>query len=727
VHVIARALAGATISAVLIPAAAAAAEAPELAASANAGSAAASKTAEEEQPSQVIVVTGSREEYGVKSTVTGTRTNTPLRNIPQAMSVVSEAQIEDQSLRSVADLLMFVPGATPGTGENNRDQITLRGNNTTADFFVDGIRDDAQYFRDFYNLDRVEVLKGPNAMIFGRGGGGGIVNRVTKRAGLDNRQQFLLSRDSEGSTRLTADDNFRLGGALGLRVNGLWEKVDSFRRFTGIKRYGINPTVGWQPGADTRVDLSYEYFHDRRTTDRGVPSLNGRPLEGFDRDFFGDPANSKSDADVQIASLAVEHGLASNLLLRHRTQWADYDKFYNNVYPTSAVRTSDNSVGIGAYLSSQDRRNLISQTDLIWDGSLAEIAQTLLVGVEVGRQTTRNVRRSGRFLNAAGAVDSSLGRVSLLDPTVERRIEYFRAASDADNRTKATFGAAYVQTQLRPSDQFEIVAGLRYDRFRLGVDDERPELPTFSRTENLLSPRVGLIFKPLPSLSLYTSYSRSYLPQSGDQFSALTLTTEALKPERFDNVEAGAKWELLDGLLATAALYQLDRTNTQARDQFDRILLTGATRTRGLELGLERSIASRLQISAGYALQDSEIRRSTTSAPAGREVPLVPRHSFSLWSKYQFSQPFAAGIGLLARSKSTASLGSATSAVNTATVLPGYARVDGALYYRLAPGIEAQLNVENIFDRDYFPTAHNDNNIAPGAPRTARLSLRADF
>src|SRR4028119_2136358 len=163
-----------------------------------------------EQAAQVIVVTGSREEYGVKSTISGTRTNTPVRNIPQAMSVVSEAQIEDQSLRSVADLLMFVPGATPGTGENNRDQITLRGNNTTSDFFVDGIRDDAQYFRDFYNLDRVEVLKGPNAMIFGRGGGGGIINRVTKRADLTNDRQFIISHDSEGGTRLTADDNMRL-------------------------------------------------------------------------------------------------------------------------------------------------------------------------------------------------------------------------------------------------------------------------------------------------------------------------------------------------------------------------------------------------------------------------------------------------------------------------------------------------------------------------------------
>jgi catecholate siderophore receptor len=728
---VARALAGATLLCVPTLAWADAPDAPsgagqgEATTVAAAGAAAAATAAE--QAAQVIVVTGSREEYGVKSTISGTRTNTPVRNIPQAMSVVSEAQIEDQSLRSVADLLMFVPGATPGTGENNRDQITLRGNNTTSDFFVDGIRDDAQYFRDFYNLDRVEVLKGPNAMIFGRGGGGGIVNRVTKRAALKNDQQFILSHDSQGGTRLTADDNFRLGGALGLRVNGLWEDADSFRRGTGIKRYGINPTIGWQPSSDTRVDLSYEYFHDRRTTDRGVPSLNRRPVEGFDRDFFGDPDNSFSNADVHIASLAVEQRLFDSLLLRHRTQFADYDKFYNNVFPTSAVRTSDNSLSIGTYSSVQNRRNLISQTDLIWDASLAGIEQTWLAGFELGRQETRNQRLSGRFLNGAGAVDASLGRVSLTDPTVSRSIDYFRASSDADNDATATIGAAYVQTQLRPAEWLELVAGLRFDRFRLSVDDRREGVPTFARTENLVSPRVGLVLKPTRHLSVYTSFSRSFLPQSGDQFSGLNPTLTTLKPERFDNMEAGAKWELLDGLLATAAVYQLDRENTQARDQLDRVVLTGATRTRGLELGLERSIAHRLQVSAGYAYQDSEILRTTSAAPAGRPVPLVPRHSFSLWSKYQFSTPFGAGLGLLARSKSFTSLGSATSAVNTATVLPGYARLDGALYYRVAPGIEAQLNVENLTNRDYFPTAHNDNNIAPGAPRTARLTLRADF
>src|SRR5688500_6762989 len=169
----------------------------------------------------VIVVTGQRPEYGARSTATATRTNTDIRNIPQALTIISESQIEDQDLRSIADILTFVPGATPGTGEGNRDQMTLRGNNTTADFFVDGIRDDVQYFRDLYNVDRVEVLRGSNAMIFGRGGGGGVVNRVTKRSSLNEYREFAISGDSQGGYRLTGDVDQPLGDSAGFRINGV--------------------------------------------------------------------------------------------------------------------------------------------------------------------------------------------------------------------------------------------------------------------------------------------------------------------------------------------------------------------------------------------------------------------------------------------------------------------------------------------------------------------------
>jgi catecholate siderophore receptor len=693
---------------------------PAVAAVTDAGSAGA-EAADSADP---IVVVGQREEYGVKSTSTATKTDTDIKDIPQALTVISEAQIEDQQLRSIADVLYFVPGATPGTGESNRDQITLRGNNTTADFFVDGLRDDVQYFRDFYNIDRIEVLKGPDAMIFGRGGGGGIVNRVTKRSSLNTHRQLVAAGDSYGGVRFTGDVEQPLGDAVGLRINGMYEDGDSFRRHVDLERYGINPTIGIDAGPDTRIDLSYEYLHDRRTTDRGVPSdaRNGagtvadpiEPLKGFDKIFFGDPDDSFAKADVNIATLAVEHRFGEGLTLRNRTLYGDYDKFYQNVFPNSAVNGAGNVV-LGAYNSSNDRKNLISQTDLIWENRLGGIDQTLLVGFEVGRQKTRNRRLTGSFAPGQGIVP-------LADPTVDVTVTFAPAASDANNRTRATFAALYVQDQIRISPMFEIVAGLRFDSFKLKVDDLRPAVnAAFSRRDELWSPRLGLVFKPRDNLSLYASYARSYLPQSGDQFSGLDVSTQALRPERFDNYEIGAKWEPIAGLLATAAIYRLDRTNTRFQVSPGVFELSGEQRSKGIELGLERSISDNWQVSAGYAWQKAEVVEATTACPAGDcDVPLVPRHSFSLWSRYNPSKQFGFGVGAVARSKSFASIGNAVE-------LPGYARFDAALFYTFAKGIEAQINVENIFNADYFATAHSDNNIAPGAPTNVKAAVRFTF
>jgi catecholate siderophore receptor len=666
---------------------------------------------------QAIVVTGQREEYGVKSTRTATRTDTEIKDIPQSLTVISESQIEDQALRSIADVLTYVPGAMPGTGEGNRDQITLRGNNTTADFFVDGIRDDVQYYRDLYNVDRVEILRGPNAMIFGRGGGGGIVNRVLKRSSLDTYREASASVDSEGGFRLAADVDQPLGPSAGLRLNGVYEDGESFRRGVELERYGINPTVGLLLGPDTRLNLSYEYFHDRRTADRGVPARGHRPLKGFDRIFFGDPEQSSADADVHLAGLAFEHEFAKDLTLRNRTQYGDYDKFYQNIYPTDLVEATDR-VRLSAYNDSTRRKNLFSQTDLVWENRLGGVDQTLLLGFELGRQKSRNQRRNGFFQPS----NSATLDVPLAGATVGANV-IFRA-NGAYNEAEAGIAAFYIQDQIRFSDMFELVAGLRYDRFKLDVDNLNTG-GAFSRTDNLLSPRLGLVVKPNENLSLYASYSRSYLPSSGDQFSSLDITSEALKPEKFDNYEVGAKWEPLPGLLATVALYQLDRTNTRAADPANpqRVVLTGAQRSRGLEVGLERNISDHWQISAGYSHQKAEIRSRTTACNpdvANCEVPLVPRHQFSLWNRYDFTRKFGLGLGVVARSKAYAS-------ISNAVTLPGYVRVDAAAYYEIVDGIEAQLNVENLFGRDYFPTAHNDNNIAPGAPRTARATLRFSF
>ena len=684
-----------------------------------AADASAEAAADGEQP---ILVTGQRVQYGVKATSTATKTKTDIKDIPQALTTVSSAQIADQQLRSVGDLLLFVPGASYNSGEGNRDTLVLRGNSSTADFFVDGVRDDVQYFRDFYNVDRVEVLKGPNAMIFGRGGGGGVINRVLKKPSLSAYRGLTASGDGWGGVRLATDLDQPLSGNVGVRLNAMYEDGDSFRRHVDLKRYGINPTAAFLLGSNTRIDLSYEHFHDRRTADRGVPSLNGQPVRGFTRTFFGDPDDSFARADVNVATVSVEHDFGGGLSLRNRTLFGDYNKFYQNIFAGSSVIAADEDgparVRLSAYNNRNDRRNLFSQTDLVWENRLAGIDQTLLFGFEVGREKSRNFRMTGT-VDDPTLINGN--EIPLSDPTAHILTTWAQSPTDANNRVTAKVSAIYVQDQIRPAKWLEIVAGLRFDSFRLRVNDLRASGGILSRTDKLWSPRLGLVLKPQDNLSFYASYSRSYLPQSGDQFSSLDVDRAALKPERFDNYEAGAKWEILDGLLATAAIYRLDRTNTRATDPVTQLtVLTGAQRSRGIELGLERSVTSRWLVSAGYTLQKAEITKTTSAAPAGRQVPLVPRHSFSLWNRYDFTKQFGAGLGIIARSKSYA-------AISNAVKLPAYARVDGALYYKLPGGAEAQINVENILGARYFPTANGDNNISPGAPRSIKATVGYSF
>src|SRR3954470_17101772 len=221
-------------------------------------SAAEPSAAAAEVEAEPIGVTGARDAYTVKESSTATRTPTELKDVPQAVSIVTEAQIDDQALRSVGDLLRYVPGAVVSQGEGHRDQIILRGNSSTADFFVDGLRDDVQYYRGLYNLERVEILKGPNAMIFGRGGGGGIVNRVTKRPGARAFARADLSADSEGAWFADADLNRPLGGGFSARLNAAYEALRNFRDVYDGRRIGVNPTLAWASDR-TRIDLGYEY------------------------------------------------------------------------------------------------------------------------------------------------------------------------------------------------------------------------------------------------------------------------------------------------------------------------------------------------------------------------------------------------------------------------------------------------------------------------------------
>jgi catecholate siderophore receptor len=656
------------------------------------------------------------------ATVYSTKLPTAARDLPQSLSIVGGQQIKDQLFSSIGEIARYQPGVTSGQGEGNRDQLVIRGQDTTADFYVNGVRDDVQYFRDLYNLERVETLRGPNALAFGRGGGGGVVNRVTKEAQFDPIYEFTLQGGSYGNRRGTFDVNRPIGEKVALRLDGMGEVSDSFRNFVGLRRYAINPMATITPDSKTRITLAYELFRDRRTADRGITSIDRRPADVPVSTFYGDPSQSKVWANVDMLSTGVERQLGG-LVLRNRTLYGDYDKFYQNYVPGSVNGTG--LVSISAYNNHTPRKNLFNQTDLFYNLSTGIIKHSIVGGFEFGRQRSSNFRNTGFFNDTSTSV-----LAPYTDPLISTPITWRQSASDGDNRSNLSLAAAYIQDQVEITRYIKIIGGLRFDHFDLRFHNNRSNTD-FRRIDQLVSPRLGVVVKPVEQLSLYASYSVSYLPAAGDQFSTLAANTETLKPEKFQNYELGVKWDIRPNLSFTSAVYRLDRTNTRANDpnRSGFFIQTGAQRANGFEATLSGIIWSNWTVSGSYAYQDAFISRTTSSALAGTHLGQVPRHSVSVWNKYQVVRQLGIGLGVIRRSDMFAALNNpdASPTPLLATVLPAYTRLDGAVFYSFNENWRLQANVENLLDSRYYQNAHNNTNISPGSPRAAKVALVVKF
>ena len=654
----------------------------------------------------------SRRSYVVMSSRSATKTDTPLRDTPQSATVLTRSLIADQAMQSMADVVRYVPGVSMGQGEGHRDAPTLRGNSSTADFFVDGVRDDAQYLRDVYNVERIEALKGSNAMAFGRGGGGGVLNRVSKEAGWSRIGSLTLEGGSFDHNRATVDIGDGAEGRAAFRLNGVHESSGGFREGMRLRRSGLNPTATLLLGSGTLLKLDYEHFVDDRTVDRGIPSFQGAPSSAPLSTFFGDRGSSFSHTRVSSAGVAAERILGAGLTLRNRTRWVQYDKFYQNVYASSAVNAAGTQVSLGAYNSATPRSNVFNQTDLVSEVFTGRVRHSLVLGAELSRQMTDNFRQTGYFPGGASTVAVPFGQ-----PGITSDATYRQSASDGDNRVVADVGALYLQDQIVLSPMWQAIAGVRIERFSLSFYNNRNG-EVLERDDRLVSPRAGLVFKPVESVSLYGSFGVSHLPSAGDQFSSLTATTKTLEPERFRNYELGAKWDVNTSLALTSAIYRLDRTNSSAPDPTNPgvVVQTGAQQSTGAELGLTGDVTDAWQIAGGYAMQRAVITRTTSAATEGRIVPLVPRHTLSLWNRYQLAAGAGIGLGVIHQAEMYA-------AIDNAVTLPSFTRVDGALFVGALPHVRLQLNVENLLNRRYFATSHGNNNIMPGAPRTVKLSV----
>ncbi len=675
--------------------------------------------------------------YNAKSSRTATKTDTDLKDTPQSISVITQDVMKDQSIQSMSEAVRYIPGVTASQGEGNRDALNFRGAGvTTGDFYQDGVRDDIQAYRDLYNTDRIEVLRGSNAMIFGRGGSGGVINRVSKEAGWDPVRELSVTYGAYNQKRTTIDIGNGINDVAAFRLNAVYEDADSYRDGVNLERYGITPTLTIRPTDNTKIVLSAEYFMDKRIGDRGMPSLksnsvnnlNNRPYDiGDHSTFFGNARLSPNETETKAFNALIEHAFDNGVTVRNRTRYADYDKYYQNVFASSSVSNASNLFGISAYLDDTQRHNLFNQTDITYNLKTGGIEHRLLAGVEFGKQDTNNYRA---VPNAGGS--ESLGNYNAQNPVFTGAVSFNYLSRN--RKSKADITSFYLQDQIILSPKWELLLGLRHDKF----DVDFTNLPTatsntiskFNSSDNKVSPRAGLIFKPLDNLSLYASYSQSYVPRAGDQITDITQVNASLTPEKFINHEIGAKFDINPDLSLTAAVYKLERQNVLAQSAVagENVLLDGQETT-GFELGLTGKVTDKWSIFGGYAYQDGEITKqqgqnsSSSRILKGAELGQTPEHTFSLWNRYDFNETWGAALGIVSRSEMYAVTPTATQS----TVLPGYTRLDAAIYGNISKNLRLQVNLENLTNKEYALSAHNNNNIVPGSPLTGRATLIYNF
>lgn len=673
------------------------------------------------------------------------KTPTPIIDVPQSVSITSADQIVRQGFDSIADIVNYTPGVSNSQGEGHRDAVVFRGVRSTADFFVDGVRDDVEYYRGLYNLEQVEILRGPNALLFGRGGTGGILNRVTKKGVVgETFVGYRGSVDTFGAFDVWADLNIATGENSALRINAAYENLNNHRDFYDGEQIGFNPTFRAELGADTTIDLSYEYADHERFLDRGIPSDdNGDPVRALRRITFGDPDDNFSAFEAHVVRGTVQHAFSESVKGNFTASYGDYDKVYSNFFPVS-YKPVTNVVGIDGYIDTNQRQNLILSGNLIGEFATGGIGHTLIVGGEFIDTTNNNDRFNAVFDSVVVENDSR----PVGQPARRTDVEFFSALRplalrggvatlangntttvaftglNDDTEADLTVFSAYIQDEVKLTDWLRVVLGARFDSFEITVLN-RVNSTTRTRKDDKVSPRLGVILKPQENLSIYGSYSETFLPRSGDQFADINPPADALDPDTFSNLEAGIKWDFRPGLALTGAVFEIEQSSPQVSDTRPDTLDVIDSKIRGFEAQLQGQVTDWWFLTTGYSYLDGE--QQSVTGPTGRRVRELPEHKFSIWNNFQATDRLGFGLGLTAQDDSFADNGSAAQPANQRATLPAYARVDMAVFYTVNDNVRLQVNVENLLDELYFPTAHSADEFTVGAPLNARFTITGRF
>ncbi|MGS3150097.1 TonB-dependent receptor [Aeromonas sanarellii] len=654
---------------------------------------------------ETLTVVGKRSQH--EEVATATRTATPAKLVPQSIESVKSSELTAFGQPTLSEALTGIPGVN-ASGDTRFDGVTIRGFSASNDFYLDGLRDDMQYTRDLGNIERVEVLKGPAAVLYGRGSTGGIVNRVSKVPQKGQASSISARVGSFDSRRFAADLNGEAGERVQVRLNLAQEDKESFRDDVTSKRTLLAPSVNWEITDTLNWLVQYERNEHDRTPDRGIPGVDGRPADVPIESVYSDTRRDFIDDLAQSTRSRFTWDLNDQWQLRQQLGYTTLDSQFDNTYVTSV---KGDKVTRARWQQDLKASSLTSNTEAEGQLQTGPIAHRLLVGLEQGWQD----RTPKLYQNASPIPPGDLYDPDSL-PTYDGAM---KLSSDAHHRVRG-YGL-YVQDQLSLGD-WHLLTGLRRDDFT--VTSRRNDLDkeeTLSVTS--LSPRLGLVWNPIEEHAFYTSYSKTFTPVGGELIGITPGDkNNQLDPQHTRLYEGGVKSDWLNGRLATTlSLYRLEMYNKRSKDPLDptRVILTGLQRTDGIELSARAQLTDEIYLRGGIAIQDAEQVKADADLQGKRPMN-VSRQNGQLFAGYQSGQQ-----GWFGETGVTAVGDRFADNANT-TTLPGYARFDARAGYRW-PQWEAQLSVENLTDHDYFVSATSAAQIMPGTPRQLHLTAAYRF
>ncbi|WAF94332.1 TonB-dependent siderophore receptor [Aeromonas sp. BC14] len=654
---------------------------------------------------ETMTVVGKRSQH--EEVATATRTNTPAKLVPQAIDSVKASELTAFGQPTLSEALTGIPGVN-ASGDTRFDGVNIRGFSASNDFYLDGFRDDMQYTRDLGNTERVEVLKGPAAVLYGRGSTGGIVNRVSKKPQKGLESSVSAQVGSFDSHRLAADLNGEAGEQVQVRLNLAQEDKDSFRNGVTSKRTLLAPSVNWEINDKLNWLVQYERNEHDRTPDRGIPGVNGRPADVPKEYVYSDTRRDFIDDVAQSTRSRLTWDINDQWQLRQQVGYTSLDSQFDNTYVTSV---KGDQVTRARWQQDLKANSLISNTEAEGQLQTGPVEHRLLVGFEQNWQ-----ERTPKLYQNATAIPAG----NLYDPgSLPTYDGAMKLSSDANHKVRG-YGL-YVQDQLSLGN-WHLLAGLRRDDFT--VTSRRNDLnkeETVSVTS--LSPRLGLVWNPIEEHAFYASYSKTFTPVGGELIGITPGDkNNNLDPQHTRLYEGGVKSDWLDGRLATTlSLYRLEMYNKRSKDPLDptKVILTGLQRTEGIELSARAQLTDELYLRGGIAIQDAEQVKADADLQGKRPMN-VSRQNGELFAGYQSGKQ-----GWFGETGVTAVGDRFADNANT-TTLPGYTRFDARAGYRWQQW-EAQLSVENLTDHDYFVSATSASQIMPGTPRQLHLSAAYRF